>query len=358
MIIEHRTIFFTVFFLLTLLVSFFVTKVVRHLAERFGIRDYPDVDRKIHRSPMPKLGGLAIYASFLASVLVLAAFGGTNEISALRIVGLLLGGGILIAGGILDDKYDLPAKKQIWFPVAAALLVVLSGTHISFITNPFGGNIILDQYKLLDYPVFGSLLVFGWILVIIYTTKFLDGMDGLVSGISGIAGLVIFGLSLAPQVNQSSTAFLALIFAAACFGFLPRNFFPAKIFLGEGGSTFTGFAIAVLAVISGAKIATALLVLGIPLLDAAWVIVRRLWFGASPFVADKKHLHFRLLDTGLTQRQAVVFLYALAAIFGGVAVFLQSLGKLVALIILGAVMLVVAMGVVILNVKFKNQNSK
>jgi len=133
-----------------------------------------------------------------------------------------------------------------------------------------------------------------------------------------------------------------------CFGFLPFNFHPARIFLGEGGSTFTGFMIGVLAVISGGKIATALLVLGIPIMDAAWVIVRRLWYGSSPFVGDKKHLHFRLLDVGLSQRQAVLFLYFLSAVFGGIAVFLQSWGKLIALGAMFLVMIVVAMAVVII----------
>lgn len=346
--IEYREIYFPIFFLGAFLAAFLVTRYLRELARRLGIEDVPDLPRKIHRRPLPKLGGVAIFLSFILGVIVLAAASGTDEIIGFRLAALLLGGAVLIVGGILDDKYDLPAKKQIWFPVLAVLLVVLSGTHISFVTNPLGGKIILDQYKILDYPVFGSLLVFAWVLGMTYTTKFLDGMDGLVSGISGIAGLVIFGVSLTPEVNQTTTAFLALIFAAACFGFLPHNFYPAKIFLGEGGSIFTGFTIAVLSVISGAKIATALLVLGIPLLDAAWVIIRRLWFGDSPFRGDKRHLHFRLLDIGFSQRQAVVFLYFLAAVFGGVAVFLQSLGKLVALLILFGVMLAVAMGVVIL----------
>ncbi len=318
------------------------------LAAHLGIHDWPDRDRKIHTKPMPKLGGVAIFLSFVGGVMVLAWLGGTDEISALQLVGLVLGGAILLIGGILDDKYDLPASVQIWFPVTAAALVVLTGTHISYVTNPLGGPILLDRFKLGGYPVFGSLFVFAWILGITYTTKFLDGMDGLVSGVSVIAGLVIFGLSLGPAVNQTTTAFLALIFAAAALGFLPHNFFPARIFLGEGGSTFTGFMIGTLAVISGGKIATALLVLGIPILDAAWVITRRLLFRASPFVGDKKHLHFRLLDIGLSQRQAVLFLYFLAAVFGGVAVFLQSLGKLVALLILGVIMLLVAIGVVVM----------
>jgi UDP-GlcNAc:undecaprenyl-phosphate GlcNAc-1-phosphate transferase len=353
-IIEQRAIFFAVFFVGAAVFSYFTTKLVRRLAVKLEIKDYPDLPRKIHTEPRPKLGGVAIFTTFVFSILVLALLGGTLEISSLRIAGLVIGATVLIIGGILDDKYDLPAGKQIWFPVAAAALVVLSGTHISYITNPFGGKIILDQFKIASYPVFGSILVFLWILGMTYTTKFLDGMDGLVGGISGIAGLVIFGLSLAPAVNQTTTAFLALIFAAACFGFLPLNFYPARIFLGEGGSTLAGFMIGSLAVISGGKIATALLVLGIPILDVAWVIVRRIWFRASPFVGDRKHLHFRLLDIGFSQRQAVLFLYLLAAIFGGVAVFLQSLGKLVALGILSFVMLVVAIAVVIVYRK-RNQ---
>src|SRR3989338_192577 len=346
--ILDRELFFVVFFIGTAVFSFLLTKVIYKLALELDIRDYPDSERKIHLEPKPKLGGLAIFSSFVFALILLSFLGGTDEISAVRVAGVILGGLALVIGGGLGDKYVLPAAKQIWFPVAAALAVVLSGTHISFITNPFGGNVILDQYKLLGYPVFGSLLVFAWILGMTYTTKFLDGMDGLVSGISAIAGLVIFGLSLGPAVNQTTTAFLALIFAAAALGFLPFNFFPARIFLGEGGSTFTGFMIGTLAVISGGKIATALLVLGIPILDAAWVIVRRLWFKKSPFVGDKKHLHFRLLDIGFSQRQAVLFLYFLAAIFGFIAVFLQSLEKLIALGILAAVMLTVALSAMII----------
>lgn len=346
MIFEQRTIYFVIFFLAVLLASYFITRWVRGLALKLGIEDRPDENRKFHEFTRPKLGGAAIYVPFVLGVVLLAIFGGTTEISIWQIVGLVMGATILIIGGILDDRYDFPAQIQIWFPVAAAAIVVLSGTHISYITNPLGGPIMLDQYKIFGYPVWGSLLVFSWIMVITYTTKFLDGMDGLVSGISGISGLVIFGLSLAPAVNQTTTAFLALIFAAAVLGFLPHNFYPAKIFLGEGGSVLTGFLIGALAVISGGKIATALLVLGIPVLDAVWVVVRRIWFGASPFVGDRKHLHFRLLDIGFSQRQAVLFLYLLAAVFGSVAVFLQSWGKLVALGVLGAVMIVVAMTVV------------
>jgi len=343
MIFENRELYFALFFLGTFAVSFLVYRLVLWLSGKLNVYDFPNLSRKIHTRATPSLGGLAIFLTFLTGLVVLGVMGGTDEVSFYKITGIVIGGAILIIGGILDARYDLPPIKQIIFPVLAAATVVLFGSHISYITNPFGGAIILDQFKIGPLPVLGGLVVFAWIMGMTYTTKFLDGMDGLVTGIAGIAGIVIFGLSLAPDVNQTTTAFLALIFAASCFGFLRYNFHPAKMFLGEGGSTFAGFMIGVLAVISGAKIATALLVLGIPILDAAWVIFQRLWFRKSPFVGDNKHLHFRLFDLGLTQRQAVLFLYLLTAVFGGIAVFLQSLGKLVAL----GVLVVVMTGVIV-----------
>ena len=339
---------FVLYFFISFAISFVLTGLTRRLALFLRVHDVPDSPRKIHTEPRPKLGGTAIFLAFAVGLMILAVAGLTGEIAGSRLAAMIIGGAILIIGGALDDKYDLPAYIQIIFPLAAAFIVVGSGIHISYITNPLGGAIVLDQYKIGAFPVFGSIIVLLWILGMTYTTKFLDGMDGLVSGISGIAGLVIFGLSLAPAVQQTTTAFVSLVFAAVCLGFLPFNFYPAKIFLGEGGSTFTGFMIGVLAVISGGKIATALLVLGIPILDAAWVIGRRLVSRVSPFVGDKQHLHFRLLDIGLSQRQAVLFLYFLAVLFGGIAVFLQSLGKLIALGVLFSVMVVVVIVVVVL----------
>jgi UDP-GlcNAc:undecaprenyl-phosphate GlcNAc-1-phosphate transferase len=187
-----------------------------------------------------------------------------------------------------------------------------------------------------------------WMMGMIFTTKFLDGLDGLCAGISLIGGLTLFTLSLLPKVNQPMTAILAIIFVGSLLGFLFYGFYPASIFLGESGSTFCGFILGVLAIILGGKIATALLVMGIPILDVAWAIVRRLWYKQSPFKADKSHLHHRLLDIGLSQKQTVLLLYGISAIFGFTAVFLQSFGKLIALIILFCVMLALAISVVII----------
>lgn len=346
-ILENREFYFIAFFFGVWLLSWILSRAVLKWASFFGILDIPDSARKIHDKPLPKLGGFGIFLSFSIGIAALYALGGAAEVTSAKLLGLFFGGFILIVGGVLDDKFDLKPRQQIIFPIMAAAAAILGGMHISYITNPFGGSIILDQYKIGAYPVFGSLLVFFWILGLSYATKFLDGLDGLVTGVSAIAGFIIFALSLLPALSQTTTAFLALIFSAAALGFLPLNFNPAKIFLGEGGSTFAGFMIASLAVVSGGKIATALLVLGIAVLDAAWVIGERLLRRHSPFRGDQKHLHFRLLRLGLSQRQVVLTFYLLAVLFGAAAVFLQSLGKLLVLAIL-AVATFAAAGVVLI----------
>ena len=347
-------------FLISCALVYFLTPLVRHIAFLRGIVDYPSEPRKIHSSPVPLLGGWAVYAGFAFTVLLWLIFSKVSFgyfIHLPYFAGILLGGAILCVGGYLDDKYHLPPYYSIIAPLLAVLVVIVFGVQLSYINNPFGGVILLDAVKFLDYPVFGGVFVFVWILGMIYTTKFLDGMDGLVSGVSGIGALAIFFVSLLPQVGQSDTALLAIIFAGAILGFLPWNFHPAKIFLGEGGSTLAGFMVGVLAVISGGKIATALLVMGIPILDAAWVIIRRLFSHYSPFQPDRKHLHFRLLDVGLSQRQAVLFLYFLVAAFGACAIYLQSLGKVMALGILLVVMLILG-GVLVYSYKKKVKNEK
>jgi UDP-GlcNAc:undecaprenyl-phosphate GlcNAc-1-phosphate transferase len=180
-----------------------------------------------------------------------------------------------------------------------------------------------------------------------YTTKLLDGLDGLVSGITVIGSLIIFGIAMSNNVAQYNTALLALMLAGAYSGFLLFNFNPAKIFLGEGGSLLAGFLLGVLAIISGSKVATTILIMGIPILDVIWTIFRRMKAGKNPFkTADRKHLHFRLLDVGLNQKQAVIFLYFLTALFGSFALFLQTLGKVVTFIILIIVMIILGLSLV------------
>jgi predicted adenine nucleotide alpha hydrolase (AANH) superfamily ATPase len=187
-----------------------------------------------------------------------------------------------------------------------------------------------------------------------YTTKLLDGVDGLVTGISAIGALIIFLFTSTTRYYQPDLAFASLVLAGACLGFLIFNFNPAKIFLGEGGSLFLGYALGVLAIISGGKIAIALLVMGIPILDVAWTILRRLAKGKNPFrAADRQHLHHRLLDSGLSPKLTVLVFYAFAAVFGLSGLFLQSRGKLWAL----SAMLAFMLGLVGL-LWYRSRNSK
>ncbi|MFH1427509.1 MAG: MraY family glycosyltransferase, partial [Patescibacteria group bacterium] len=180
----------------------------------------------------------------------------------------------------------------------------------------------------------------------------LDGIDGLVTGVSAIGGLIIFLFTITTKYYQPDIAIAALVFSAVCLGFLIFNWHPAKIFLGEGGSLFLGFILGVLAIISGGKIAILLLVMGLPVLDVVWTIIRRLVAGKNPFkFADQLHLHFRLLNLGIGQRKTAIIYYLLALSFGLSGLFLQSLGKLFALIILLAIMLIIVVSFTYLDKK-------
>lgn len=348
-------------YLFYLFISFILSLVITPFVKKFAIKqvilDFPNHPRKIQKEPKPLLGGLAIFSVFLITIVIYLIFGKIDfSIVPLKFFfGIIFGGLILIFGGFFDDKYDLPPKILWLFPALASLIVVWSGIGIGIkqISNPFGApiNINFDFSVLIFHFSLSAFLVWLWMMGMIFTTKFLDGLDGLCGGISVIGGLALFTLSLTPRINQPITATIAIIFTGAVLGFLIYNFYPAKIFLGESGSTFLGFLLGVLSIILGGKIATALLVMGIPILDVAWAIIRRVWYGQSPFRGDKSHLHHRLLDIGFSQKQTVLVLYFISAIFGFVAVFLQSFGKLIALIILFFVMLGLAISAVMLYKK-------
>lgn len=331
---------YLLYFIGSMLLALVVTPEVKRLAIRLGCVDRPSLPRKIHDSPMPMLGGLGIFvcSAIIIGFIVLAGQWNFDVVPLRFLCAILLGSIVLMIGGYLDDKFILPAKVTWLFPALASLIVVGSGigTGITLLTNPLGGTVSLIGH-ILGIPLSG-IFVWVWIMGMTYTTKLLDGLDGLAAGVSLIGGLVMFALSLTAKINQPTTATLAIVFVGALAGYLVYAFNPASIFLGEGGSTYLGFFLAVLAVLTGAKIATAVLVMGIPIFDVIWAIVRRIYRKRSPFQADREHLHHLLLDSGLSQRQAVLVFYALSAIFGFMAVFLQSMGKLLALGILLAIM--------------------
>ena len=322
------------YFFIALLFSVLATLIVRRLAWRLNIVDRPDGDRKIHAKPIPLMGGLAIFVSYFLVLLLVGRHLTEGNLQLSHWLGFFIGAIFLLIGGLLDDKYNLSPWQQIIWPVLAALAVILGGVSIEKITNPAGGFIQLA-------PLVSALIITAWLLGMMYTTKLLDGVDGLVSGVATIGALVIFLFTSATRYYQPDIALASLILAGVTLGFWFFNFNPAKIFLGESGSLLLGYILGVLSIISGGKIAIALLVMGLPILDVAWTIIRRLAKGKNPFrFADRQHLHHRLLDLGLSQKQTVLVFYVTASLFGLSGLFLQSRGKLLALVFLLAIMLV------------------
>lgn len=310
---------------------------VRWLAKRWKIVDAPAAS-KIHGRSVPLLGGAAVFVSFFAALGLARLFTPylAGNLSGHQFGALFLGGAILMAGGFLDDKYNLRPRQQIIFPILAALAVLWAGVNLKEITNPWGGTVALDFWRWGVFVPLVNLLVFGWLMGMMYTTKLLDGLDGLVAGLTAIGSAMIFFLANSQKFYQPDIAFIALLFAAANLGFLIFNFYPAKIFLGEGGSLMSGFILGFLAIAAGGKIATTLLVMGIPAIDVALVIFRRWRAGQSFWRGDAEHLHYRLLGLGWSQRQVVLFLYGVAIVFGSLTLVLQSKQKLMMLVILAA----------------------
>lgn len=335
---------------IVLLGSFFLslisTVLVRSLMIRLRIVDRPKAaKRKIHKKSIPLGGGLAIYAVLCIALLVLYQ---GNVIGALftsrEIAALLLGSTVLIIGGLIDDKHPMHPGYQLLFPVIATLIVMIYGIGPTQITHPFGGTLHLDRWTFSfgaigTFVVLADILVFLWLMGMMYTTKLLDGLDGLVTGIVCIGAITVFFLTRQPEWFQPEVGYVALAFAGACLGFLIFNWHPANIFLGEGGSLLAGFVLGFLAIVSGSKIATTLLVVGIPVLDIIRVMVRRWQLKRSVFEGDNEHLHFKLLQTGLSQKQTVLLFYAMALLFGLIGLYLQSSQKIIALVFLVVLML-------------------
>jgi len=313
--------YFVTFFILAIFFTLFVKKIANH----FGIIDKPDGDRKIHKKATPLLGGLAIFLAYFLGIFICKNELLSGNLEIYHWLGFFVGAVFIVVGGVLDDKYNLPAKWQIVWPILASISVILGGVSIEKISNPFGGFFYFSAFL-------SSFIIFLWLMGMTYTTKLLDGLDGLASGVSAIGALVIFLFTISDKYYQPDIALASFLFFAVLCGFLVLNFNPAKIFLGESGSLLLGYVLGVLAIISGGKIAIALLVLGLPALDVLWTIFRRIISGKNPFKAsDRKHLHHRLIDLGLNQKQAVLFFYFISSVFGLSGLFLQSRGKFLAL---------------------------
>lgn len=307
-------------------------RILIPIGRRCGLVDDPNVQaRKVHKKPIVLIGGIAIAAA-VGIILYAAAIFIPEMVPMLsreKWTALVLATAIIFIFGILDDRFNLSARVQIIGPLLASLIVCAAGIVVGNITNPSGGVISISSF-----PLLAGVLTFCWLMGMMYSTKLLDGLDGLSTGLSGIGALMIFALTQTHQFYEPRIGFAAIVFAGACLGFLVLNFHPARAFLGEGGSLFVGFALAILSILSGSKIATALLVMGLPVIDVARVIVMRKLSGRPISQGDDQHLHHLLVANGFSHRGAVILYYVVGLLFGLLALFLQSKGKVIMLIVL------------------------
>jgi UDP-GlcNAc:undecaprenyl-phosphate GlcNAc-1-phosphate transferase len=310
-------------------VSFLLTPLVRRIAIRYGAIDHPD-QRRVNVRPVPRGGGVAVAIAFV--VVTLAMLGLNTVVDFVTVpptvqlndlVGLLLGGVVATAFGVLDDSFDLRARWQFAGQLGLAAIAIATGYVVDFIANPIGSG----QLLLGPFAIGFSVL---WIAGMINSINFIDGLDGLSSGIGLIAAVTLGVISLTPQVGQPFIAVLCFILAGSLLGFLRWNFHPATIFAGTSGVMFLGYTLALLSILGTAKVAVAMLVLGVPIIDAFWIIVRRLAQGRSPFSPDRGHLHHRLLDIGLSHRQTVLLIYAICIGLAVMALFLTGATQLYA----------------------------
>ena len=313
--------------LVAAVVAFITTPVVRSLAFRIGAVDVPKDNRRMHNHPIPRMGGLAIFFGFILSAIIFVPL-------ETPIRGMLLGGVIIVILGIFDDIYALPAKPKFLIQIVSALIAVLMGNQIDVLSNP---NIFSsDPYWELGWlsiPI--SVL---WIVGITNAVNLIDGLDGLACGVSTISSLTMLVIALVAAEPQ--VAFLMAALAGGCIGFLPYNLNPAKIFMGDTGSTFLGFILATVSIQGLFKsyaiisFAVPFLMLGLPIFDTCFAIFRRVSHGQSPMSPDRGHIHHRLIDMGFNQKQAVAVLYVISAILGLSAVMLTTTSALKAMLFL------------------------
>lgn len=330
---------FWLVFLLAGVVSLITAPATDRLGRRLGLVDRPG-GRRRHQGVISRLGGIALYSGFMAAVLATVLLPQEwfpprlDPKEGYRLAGLMVGATAAFIFGLLDDRFQFPSRPQYIAQLALSLIAIAFIIFIERINNPFGpGQIVFP------WPVVGGLTIF-WFMGMINTVNWLDGLDGLAGGIAAI--LAAFLLIHMLREGQYSVALLPTALLAATLGFLPFNFNPARLFMGSGGSYFLGWTLAALAIIGGAKVATVLLVMSLPILDVAWLIYNRWRRTGRPSTAGRDHLHYRLLDLGFTQRQIVVGYYVFCAACGVLALGLGTrLFKLVALVGLGAAVLAV-----------------
>ena len=326
---------------LVLLLSLGVTAVIAPMAQRLGLRlgiaDRAG-GRRQHQGVISRLGGIALFAGFIIAVVATIVLPAewwpprADPKEWTRLAGLLIGTILMFAFGLLDDRFQFGSRPQYLAQFLASLVAIAFIIFIERINNPFSGGQII-----FPWPIVGVLTVF-WFMGMMNTVNWLDGLDGLAAGVTAIVSAVL-AIHMVRE-GQYSVALLPIALLGATLGFLPFNFNPARVFMGSSGSFFLGWALAALGIMAGAKMATVLLAMGLPIVDVAWLIYRRWRHGQRANEGGRDHLHFRLADLGFTQRQIVVGYYLFCAAFGTLALGLGSrLFKLAALGVLACAVL-------------------
>jgi len=322
------------FYILTVIsvvLSALFTPLVKKIAFKFKVLDIPKNPRKIHKKPIPLLGGLAIYASFVATLIFKSGKTSSAE------MGIILGATIIVIGGILDDKYDIRPRYKLIFQILASVVLIMFGVEINLVTNPvLSGN----QYLSLGWLSIPITIL--WVIGITNALNLIDGLDGLAAGVALISSITIFIIAIINK--RPDAAILTAILSGAILGFLPYNFNPATIFMGDTGAQLLGFLLAAISIKGTIKsaaafaIAVPILALGIPIYDTIFAVIRRKINGRPIMQADRGHLHHRLLDMGLTQRQTVIIMYLISAILGSFAVIAMQISNQRAYFVLATVM--------------------
>lgn len=324
-------------YLLPFIIAFGLTVFMNFLAIKFSKNisfQNRRSKRHIHNKNISRMGGLIFATVFIAVI-----FLDRNLFVTPELYGFLLGIGIILIFGLWDDIKEIFWKIQLFFQVAVSVLVFILGIRIYYITNPLTGGILkLDSGIAV---IFSVALVIFWIVLVINAINWSDGIDGLSGGITFITAMTIFFLSFRPEVYQPPIAIMCAILMGVILGFLIFNFYPSQILAGTVGSMFMGFSLAVLAIFAGTKIATALLVLSIPIIDFLWVITERIRSGKSIFKSDRNHLHYKLMELGWSQRKVVLVYWLITATISFIALNTRIIGK-------GVTMLVVVVSMIII----------
>ena len=330
---EHNWLMYIAAFAVAFGVSIFVTPYCRGISIRLGAIDEPK-NRGMHHKPIPRLGGIALVAGFAVTIALMIPF--LEELRTMEVAGLFAGGIIIVAIGILDDVYNIKARTKLILQMVAASVVIASGTYIEFVFWPFATHL----------HVFAIPLTFLWIIGITNAVNLIDGLDGLAAGVASICAICLVVLCIIS--GEPVAVVLSAALAGTCLGFLPRNFSPAEIFMGDTGALFLGYVLAVTSIIGVFKtyamlsLIIAMLALALPIFDTIFAMGRRVISRQSIMTADRSHLHHKLIDAGLSTNRAVMFLYAISFVCAAlaVAIAIQDVRALLVVVVFASALVV------------------